>query len=203
MAKFTWDAAKRVYKKNGKPVTDEVCYQWLREATDNAEKRMIALSEKFLAGKLSQVEWSLAVRAEIRAGHRAMFQLANGSSQLTPKQLGLLGNVVKQQYGWFQGFEKDVESGKTANAALTARSRLYASSVYCTYENAVAVREAEAGMKYVEWILGDAVHCEGRGSCPEQAKRGRVLIKNSPPIGSRNCVVRCRCRKKYFAKKKD
>lgn len=203
MPKFTWDKTSRTYKQNGKPVADEVFYGWLREATSNAEKRMIAISQSYLDGQTTQVEWALAVRAEIRAGHRAMFQLANGGGKLTPKQLGLLGNVVKQQYGWFQGFEKDVEAGKTANAALTARSRLYASSVYCTYENAVAVREAEAGMKYAQWILGDAVHCEGRGSCPEQAKRGRVLIKASPPIGSRKCVVRCRCRKKYFAKKKD
>jgi hypothetical protein len=202
-AAMKWDKQLRTYRdKAGKALTQEQVRDVVKEAVKHAQDRLTDLTQEMVNGNVSVRDWPERMRDELQTGHAAMLRLAFGGQSKTV-QANILAEVLKLQWSYLDNFIEQVRAKSITAPQMVSRAGLYGSALYSTYENGVTVREAAAGMKYVQWVLDDGtLHCEGDGSCPQQVKRGRVLIKNSPPIGSRICRVNCRCYKRYFATKK-
>lgn len=192
--KFSWSVSRREYVyRNGKAVSAETLDGWIAAAADNAEARMRAIAQRFADGEINFAQWVVETRAEIRVGARGMAHLAYGS-QLDPKRLGKLGQLVKRQYEYFNDFAAAVESGDLLpGPGLIARAGLYGANNYPIFQAFVGQREKAAGMKQERNLLG------GRGascaSCVSESAKGWVKIGLLIPCGSRTpCRARCRCR---------
>lgn len=73
---------------------------------------------------------------------------------------------------------------------VPSRAQMYADSMYATYENSVAAREADNGMLAKRVCQEDSESCE---ECIDAAFDYFDLLENIPAIGSLQCGSRCRC----------
>jgi len=191
---FTWSKSERRYYRNTKPLPDSELSKWVKETVDASKLRVRAITEAYVSGSLNHAEWDLAMRSEIKAGSRAMAELASGG-RLTSRQLGALGSAVKEQNKYLIGFASDLENGTISlGPGTVARAEMYAEGLWSRYQNFVRLREKGAGMTRERLILGSAEHCP---DCPADAARGWVEIGTLANIGNRQCLSRCRCHFEY------
>src|SRR5262245_19724466 len=155
---------------------------------------MRAIAEQYVAGTINHAEFVIQSKAEIRAGGRGMAMLENGG-ELSKSDLGRIGAAVKQQYRFFDAFANAVENGDVPlGQGLIARAGLYGANQFSQFQAFVRVREKKAGITHERNILGFADHCAG---CLAETGRGWVKIGSLVPIGSRDCLARCRCTYEY------
>lgn len=191
---FTWSKSKRQYYRNGETVSDDELNGWIHQTVDKAMDRIEQLSRRYVAGEINHAEWVIDFKAEIKKGLRGMAHLANGG-ELDPRTLGALGAAVREQYKFLDRFASAVENGDVKlGPGLIARSKMYADGFWGQYQNFQRLREEEAGMAYERLVLGAAQHCP---ECQHDANRGFVKIGTLKPLGSRQCLSRCRCHFEY------
>lgn len=196
-----WSASKRAYFSRKRPggrltrIKDDTIRRVLQQAVDSSKTALARLTQELVDGKITVAEWAVAVRDEIRNGHRVAAMLANGNS-LDARAAGQLGAAVRRQYQFFEAFVRQIEDGTAPlSPRSVARARLYAQAVMTTYERAVVAREAAAGKTKYRLILAPAEHCE---ECVADASLGYVPIDTLKPIGQRTCLVNCRCHWRYL-----
>ena len=197
-AKFTWDTEKRrYYYDSGRAVPLRTLENWIDKASANAELRLENLTKDLISNKIDLVEWTLKFKDEIRNGHNAMAMIAaGGRDQMTAKEWGKAGNIIKVQYKYLDNFARQIESGEISlTDALAVRARMYGAAMYPSYVSGVRQREINAGATEERSVLTPADGwCNGsENGCIEQAARGWVPIGDLIPLGDRLCMVRCRC----------
>lgn len=192
MPSFQWSTSRRRYlDAKGKLVSEKRVRNALDATIAAAKARIDALGEGLAA---SDVDAILALRAEIRAGHRAAALLAYGGT-LPASMRGRLGAAVKKQYGYLDDFLREIEGGTAGSAKrIVARAKLYMDAVRGTYQQMVRVREQAAGMGEERRVLSPAEHCD---DCVAAAKQGWQPMGTLPPIGDSACRVNCKCHFEY------
>lgn len=196
VAAFAWSNRQGRYQyRNGKPVKDETMGRWIEAALESSKARVRSLTDRLVSGDVNTAEWAIAMRDELRAGHRMMAQLAHGP-ELSRSQLGRLGAIMRAQYGYLNAFSSGLESGDIAtNAAIITRAEMYIDAMWNTWQNESANAKARRGFTKIRNILDPfAKHCAG---CISETARGWIAIGTEIPIGARDCRVRDRCRFEY------
>lgn len=158
-----------------------------------AAERMKASSEAFRAGKSSAADWSRAHLAQIKAVHIAAALAAyGGRSAMTPAKWGVVGQIIRREYGYSKLFLLDVLEGRQRqNGRMDARAAMYASAARSTY-TAITRREAyDSGMRYERNELGPTdASCR---ECLQQTALGWVPLGTLSQPGTRTCLAHCRC----------
>ena len=191
---FNWSESERRYFQDGNPIPDNTLRDWIDQTVEKAQDRIGQLTQDYVNGSINHPEWVLGMQNEIRRGVRGMATLANGGS-LSKRQLGYVGQAVKQQFGYLSNFANQLETGEVAlGSGAVARAKMYAGGFWGQYQNFARLREKDAGTKYERLVLGVALHCS---DCPADAARDWVPIGTLTPIGSRQCLSRCRCHFEY------
>lgn len=191
-AKYKWSASRSryTYTKTGRAVPESRVRAGLQAAVDSSKEKIGKLTQRLVDGKINVSAWHEAMKAEIKAAHRAAAMLANGG-KLDAKAAGQLGAVLRKQYSYLRAFALQIENKEIPLGARTvARARLYAQSVVVTYQNSVTARKLISGAAMARRVLTDAENCNG---CIEYALMGWVEISMIPPIGSAECLSNCRC----------
>lgn len=195
---WRWDKARRRYlDPRGRAVTDAEMHDLIDQITMRAGDEIEALSQDLIAGRISSADWQIAMLDQIKQGNRAMALLAFGGAALMgASQWGQIGALIREQNSYFQRFAAGVDAGEvTLGAELIARARLYASALYGVYAQMVRRREQAAGAVLARRVLdAGAEHCE---DCPAWASEEFQPIEDVPPIGTSQCMVRCRCHIEY------
>lgn len=191
MADFQWSQARRRYLKNGRAVPEKRLREALDDVIAAAKARVDALGDKLANGDVGAF---IALREEIRNGHRAAALLANGGT-LSASVRGKLGVAVKRQYKYLDEFLAALED-RTAGSPkrVLARAKLYLDAVRGTYQQMVRVRETDAGLTEERRILSPAEHCN---DCIAASQQGWQPIGTLPQIGDSACRVNCRCHFEY------
>lgn len=172
----------------------------VREAVDAvadlASSRMAALSARWRAGELTTAEWISAQLTEIKAAHIASALAAyGGREQMTPERWGLVGQMIRREYGYARAMADDVLLGRQPmNGRLDARAAMYGQAARTSYENIRRREEAERGQAWEENHLHASESCS---QCRAQTALGRVPIGTLVPVGGRTCRARCRCTLSY------
>jgi hypothetical protein len=189
--KFQWSKKQGRYQyKNGKPVKEEILGKWLHEAVENNQKKIGQLTQDLIDKKINVAEWATSMKDEIRAGHRMAAHLAH-CPNLSRSQVGRLGAAVRAQYGYLDNFANQIENEEVDLAsALILRAQMYPEAIWATWQNEIAVGQKDRGYSLYKSVLGAARHCD---SCLKESDRGWVKIGELIPIGSRECLSRCRC----------
>lgn len=145
------------------------------------------LAQKLIDGKLTPAEWLTEFRGQIKTSYIDQYILGRGGrNAMTPSDWGKLGNQIKAQYKYAQGFAQSVEKGEISEAMLKARGHLYHSASAEAFETAKAASwniklpnfpgdgstlcktncacswsiVEEDGKTVAYWTLGAAEHCD-------------------------------------------
>lgn len=196
MGKFKYDKANAQYLYgNGKAVSNATMNTWARGAIENAKASLTVDTQKLVDRKVSINAWANTMRDHIRGGHRMMAKLAYGPN-LSAKQAGRLGAIVKKQYKFLNNFVAGLKNKSIArDASAINRANLYLQSLWLTYQNELNRAKKEAGFTLAANNLDEeAANCI---ECPELTDKGYISIDDMPLIGFRACQLGCKCSIEY------
>jgi hypothetical protein len=162
-------------------------------------------------------EWQSAFAGKVKAAIVAMGAFAvGGFSRFVPDDLKRLTAEVRFNLRKLRGFARDAEQGESTAGSedqIRNRSGLYGARLNGLYEATRRESHARAldfnGVRLFteeRSVLGNADHCDenspdaaGRDEpgCVQEAAKGWAKIGSLSPIGSRLCLMHCKCRMVY------
>jgi len=149
-------------------------------------------------GNLSLDQWQASVREAIKAAHiQAAIIGYGGRGEMDSAGYGRVGQRLREEYRFLQGFARDLLDGRVSGPQSLARISLYSQSVRGSFLQGEGLRKQQQGFSLMRRKLDpQAQHCE---DCLGFAARGIVPIGSVPLPGQRcACRARCRCRIEYF-----
>lgn len=107
---------------------------------------------------------------------------------------------VARQDAYLADFEQEVRSGEQKPGGIVNRAGMYGQATWAIGLQVVATMARTNKMVKERNVLGDdnpesPTHCE---ECPQLTELGWVEIGSLPPIGDRECTVRCHCYLEYM-----
>jgi hypothetical protein len=169
----------------------------LEAVIDASGQRMNGITQQLVDGSLSLSDWQLAMMEQIKIEHTAAAAAARGGwAQMSQSDWGAVGRMIRDQYGFLQGFADQVASGQQAlNGTALVRADLYGDAARGTFEEIRRRYERLMnGMEEEARVLGEADHCTG---CLDQAALGWQPIGTLDQIGEEECITRCHCKFVY------
>lgn len=149
-------------------------------------------------GSITLDQWQGSVRQSLKAAHIQAATIGyGGRSGMGSAEYGRIGQRLRGEYAYLQGFVRDLIDGRISAPMAVARIGLYAQSVRGSYWQGTEMKEQQRGFSLMRRILDDqAVHCQ---DCLVYAARGIVPIGSVPMPGVRcECGARCKCSVRYF-----
>lgn len=137
--------------------------------------------------------WFIEIRSQIKSANLAAASIAfGGLRNISASELEIAEQFGRDQISWFANFAAGVFGGSVnLNGNFAARTGMYASAVFSSYENANRIRESRSDKNNEERrILGASDHCT---TCLSEAAKGWVALGSLKPIGNSECKSRCRC----------
>jgi len=165
---------------------------------DKLETQLKRFTRMLGDGSITLDQWQGSVREAIKASHIQAATIGyGGRSKMGSAEYGRIGQRLRSEYTYLQGFVRDLLDGRVSTPMAIARIGLYAQSVRGSYWQGTEMREQQRGFSLMRRILDDqAVHCQ---DCRNYASRGMVPIGSLPLPGVRcECGARCKCRVEYF-----
>lgn len=150
------------------------------------------------SGDITLDQWQLSVREALKLTHVQAAIIGNGGKDsMGPAEWGRIGQRLRAEYAYLQGFARDLLDGRVSPAMALARIGLYAEAVRGTYWEGTTIRQEKQGYSLMRRILdSQAKHCQ---DCLDYAARGMVPIGSLPLPGQRcACRSNCKCSVKYF-----
>lgn len=169
----------------------------LDQSLSGAVNASDSLASMVADGLLSPRDWREAMRGEIkREAIRQYLMGIGGRNVMTPADWGRVGAMVREQYGYLEGFYQEVAGGNLTEIQIRARAGMYINSTKEGYETAHSTVAGQAGMEQEMWNLGLAEHC---GDCVNYSSMGWQPIGTFPfpGDGSTQCLTGCKCWKSY------
>jgi hypothetical protein len=165
---------------------------------DQLEANLRRYTRMLADGNLTLDQWQGSVREAIKNAHiQAALIGYGGKDEMGPAEYGRIGQRLRAEYTYLQGFARDLLDGRISNPMALARVSLYAQSVRGSYWQGTELRQQQQGFSLMKRKLdGQAQHCQ---DCLDYAARGIVPIGTLPLPGQRcACRARCRCSIEYF-----
>jgi hypothetical protein len=195
---YAWDAdAKRYRGAGGRFVSRRAVRAALDVTLENSGKRMNALADQLRKGEINLDTWLREMRGTVKAVHLYSTAAAKGGwDQLTKKDFGRVGRILRDQYTYLDRFAADIEAGLPLDGRFTTRVRMYMQSGRRTYYDAAdRLVDEIGGFDRERSVLHPADHCD---ECVAQAALGWQPRGAMIPIGERICKSNCRCTKEYL-----
>lgn len=155
-------------------------------------ERLQQITGGLQSGALTIEDWRALMAQEIKYLHLATGTAANGGwAQISQADFGWIGQRLRTQYQYLDGFAQDVASGKQAmDGTLAVRASLYAEASRATNREMERRQARLRGEQQEKSNLGAADHCSG---CLSEAAKGWATLGSLIPVGSRTCMSRCHC----------
>lgn len=194
---YEWDKRLARYRN---PASGQVVSQArVRAALDRAI-RMEGLKGRALIGSLRSKEvttreFELGMREVIK--NTQLFSAAaakGGWAQLTPSDYGIVGQRVREQYGYLAQFVDEMKAGLPADGIAARRAESYADAGRTAYHAVERNAQRDAGATEERSVLSPADHCD---ECIVEDAKGFQPIGQMKPIGQRECLNGCQCRVEY------
>lgn len=199
-ATFRWNPRTRRYiGSDGRMVPKARVKAAVDEAVEASRDVMAGYAERLIEGKMSLVDYQLAMRDEIKAMHLAAHATARGGwRELSASERGRAAVRIREQYKYLNEACLAIERGeRKLDGRFRASARMYASSARASYGEAdytasKDAQEAEADTHEERWERSASDSCSG---CVEQEDKGWVPLGSLPEIGSQDCESNCKCSK--------
>jgi len=194
---FTWDAGSGRYRgARGRYVSQATLRRWLDVALDCASARIDALASQLRTGAIDLITWQVRMARELKNVQMYSAAAAKGGwAQLSASDLGRVGQAVRAQLEYLNGFAKDIRSGRQLlNGTLNMRARMYGQSGRSIFHR---VERAEMDLRGYDQERSIRYSGDSCAGCIQEEARGWVPIGALVPIGQRDCKVNDRCRVGY------
>jgi hypothetical protein len=165
---------------------------------DRLDGTLKRLTRMLVDGNITLDQWQSSIREQIKAAHLQAAIIGHGGrSGMDSAEYGRVGQRLRSEYAYLQGFANDLLGARLSGAIAVARAGLYAQSVRGSFWQGTELRKQEQGFSLMRRILDpQAQHCQ---DCSDFAARGIVAIGSVPLPGQRcACRARCRCRIEYL-----
>lgn len=149
-------------------------------------------------GDITLDQWQSSVREALKLTHVQAAIVGNGGKDtMVQADWGKIGQRLRREYAYLQGFARDLLDGRISSAMALARIGLYAEAVRGSYWEGATIRQGKQGYSLMRRILdSQAKHCQ---NCLDYAARGIVPMGSLPLPGERcACRSNCKCSVKYF-----
>jgi len=190
---FTYDTALGRYRDDrGRLVSEARIRLAVDQVADAASDLLADLSNRLVRGSISLASWQAEAMRVIKVSHVAAGVAAQGGkAQMMPADYGAIGRQIRDQYSYMRSFANAVADGSVPlDGRLVARAGMYGQHARVLYEGMRARDARSRGYIQERNVL------HANESCPEcsgLSRAGWVEIGTLPPIGSRQCLSRCRC----------
>lgn len=179
-------------------VTPAQLRQVIDQVIDGSSAVLARIAERFQAGEITLDQWLAQTAQVLKSLHLATAAAAQGGfAQMTPSKYGLVGSLIKKQYGYLGRFSQEIKTGQvvTDGAGFLARVALYAQAARNTNSEVEEDRQDEAGSTESRRILGGSKPCD---DCAALARQDWQPIGDLPAIGDgTSCQVNCRCEMEF------
>ena len=196
-----WSYDRRIGRyrdERGKFLGKESVGKLVDSRIDQLEANLRRYTRMLADGNLTLDQWQGSVREAIKNAHiQAALIGYGGKDEMGPAEYGRIGQRLRAEYTYLQGFARDLLDGRISNPMALARVGLYAKSVRGSYWQGTELRQQQQGFSLMKRKLdGQAQHCQ---DCLDYSARGIVPIGTLPLPGQRcACRARCRCSIEYF-----
>lgn len=187
-----------------------VSYAAVREQVDAmiaaSEDVQLTMAQMVSEGAISPTGWRDALRQELKDNYITQYATGRGGrQQMGPRDWGSIGGMLKEQYGYLEGFYAQVAAGELSEGQIYARSRMYVNSSREAYERGLSRAAVDRPYNEHRWDLGNAEHCE---DCVALASLGWISIdepfvspstgeETLPGMGDTICLTNCQCHVEY------
>lgn len=198
---WAWNsnAAQYTLVAEGNPVA---VLGWIGQVAYSQDAiRASATATDFLAsfladGTLPHEQWYRLMRQEIKEEVIRQYLLGRGGrAQMMAADWGSCGGMIREQYGWLDGFYDQL--GELSVAQIRARAAMYVRSGREAFERGKARAAEIAGYDEEIWVVNHALeNCE---DCLAFETEGWQEIGHFPPCaaGATQCLTNCGCHKEY------
>jgi len=190
---FKWESQTGRYRgPGGRFVPNAVVNDALDTVIAKQGAKMRDLAASLSDGSMSLPVWQHEMMQEIKLVHLDGAALANGGwQQLGPADYGWVGQRIRNQYRYLTAFSQQIADGRqNLGAGAEARAEMYADAARSTHREAQRRQAVTRGMQEEANRLSAAENC---GGCVSATMLGWVPIGTLPPIGTRDCLSRCKC----------
>jgi hypothetical protein len=198
-AEWSYDRRIGRYRDDrGRFLSKESVDKLVDSRIDQLEANLRRYTRMLADGNLTLDQWQGSVREAIKNAHiQAALIGYGGKDEMGPAEYGRIGQRLRAEYTYLQGFARDLLDGRISNPMALARVGLYAQSVRGSYWQGTELRQQQQGFSLMKRKLdGQAQHCQ---DCLDYSARGIVPIGTLPLPGQRcACRARCRCSIEYF-----
>jgi hypothetical protein len=165
---------------------------------DKIDSQLRRFTRMLADGAITLDQWQGSIREAIKAAHLQAAMIGHGGrSGMGAAEYGRIGQRLRQEYAYLQGFALDLLEQRSSAPMALARISLYAQSVRGSFWEGASIRKEQQGYGLMQRVLDPtAQHCS---DCVGYASRGIVPIGSVPLPGQRcACRARCRCSVRYF-----
>lgn len=192
MAEWSFSTAAKRYRDagSGRFLSASASVDLRDHYLEMQRQAMASLAQRVSSGELTVGQWEAASRAAIKEAWTVQYAYgAGGRRAVTTEMRAELGDLITQQYGYLNGFARDLANGTMSEAQVLARAGLYGDAAVLGYESGVSA--AWAGTES-EWhnISNSADPC---GECPALSALGWRPAGSFSLPGQRECKARCKC----------
>lgn len=146
------------------------------------------------AGLVTPEQFVDLMRGEIKREYIRQYLLgAGGRDQMTQADWGRIGGMLKEQYGYLNGFADALAAGQLSEAQIAARAAMYVNSAREAFNRADWRSHLKAGYDEVRWVTNPMV--ENCPDCLELEALGWQRVEGDPYDGcypGSGCTV-CLC----------
>lgn len=197
-AEWSYDPISGRYRRpSGQFMSQKAIEALVDGRIDKLSQNLRRYTRMLIDGSITLDQWQGSVREAIKTAHIQATVLGHGGRDgLGAAEYGRIGQRLRAEYGYLQGFARDLLDGRVSGAMALARIQLYAESVRGSYWEGNTIRQERQGYALMRRILDPlAQHCD---DCMRYARAGLVPIGSLPMPGQRcECRARCRCRVEY------
>ena len=198
-AQWSYDRnAGRFRDEKGRFLSEKGVESLVNGRIDKLDSELRRFTRMLADGAITLDQWQGSVREAIKAAHLQAAIIGHGGrSGMGAAEYGRIGQRLRQEYAYLQGFALDLLEQRSSAPMALARISLYAQSVRGSFWEGASIRKEQQGFGLMRRVLDPgAQHCQ---DCLDYSARGIVPIGSVPLPGQRcACRARCRCSVKYF-----
>ncbi len=198
-AEWSYDQQSGRYRdERGRFLSQAAVEKLVDKRIDKLDSLLRRYTRMLIDEQITLTQWQGSVREALKTAHIQNAIIGyGGKSGMGSAEYGRIGQRLREEYAYLQGFVSDLLSGRVSAPMALARIGLYAQSARGSYWQGAELRQQQKGYSLMRRILdSQAQHCQ---DCLKYAAQGIVAI-GTLPLPGRRCVcgARCRCSVRYF-----
>lgn len=199
MSFFTFDARSQRYRITdgpgkgqflGKKTIQNIARSGVSSTLDKAGE----LHEKLVNDQITLAEWEVEFGQLLKLATIQQYKLGY-PQELSQRDYGLLGNMLKFQYQQLRGFVLDIADEKVSLGQFLARASLYTNKTIEAFHKGTEESHSKAGFPEERRVRTKQESCN---PCISYESMGWVPIGTTPrPTQDCDCMANCGCYKEF------